>query len=156
CNNLILSALDGYGKELYERHFISPVYADEEVEFECDGDKLIRWLLKLSYNSARAQNADIRILREYRKLMLGLEPISDRVRVWVSLVTPTIIERAGNSRPAKREESGSESLDEPLWFRIAQFRLPAFRAYTLVQRLVLINSFRFTILVAPVEESWPS
>lgn len=156
CNNVILSALDGYGKELYERYFTSPVYAGEEVLFLYDGDKLIRWLLKLSYNSARAQNADIRVLREYRTMMLGLEPISDRVCVWASLVTPTMIDASGNSRPAARHENADDSLDEPLWFRISQFRLPAFRAYTLVQRLVLINSFRFTILVAPVEEPWPS
>jgi hypothetical protein len=156
CNNVILAALDGYGKELYEQSFISPVYTGEEVEFRYDGDRLIRWLLKLSYNSARAQNADIRVLREYRRMMLGSEPISDRVRVWVSLVTPTMIDDSGNSRPAMRHESGMEDVDEPLWFRISQFRLPAFRAYTLVQRLVLINSFRFTILVAPVEEPMPS
>ncbi len=80
CNNGVLSGLDGYGKALYERYFAAPVYEGETVTFDYDGDRLLRWLLKLSYNSARAQNADIRVLREYRAVMLGESP--SRTPTW--------------------------------------------------------------------------
>jgi len=156
CNSGVLSELDGYGKELYERYFAAPVYAGETVTVEFDGDRLLRWLLKLSYNSARAQNADVRVLREYSKVVLGESPLPHRVRCWLDLVTPTYFDPMESvARPARRFEQASANVKEPLWFRIGQFRLTAFPALLLVQRAVLVNSFSFTILIARVEAEWP-
>lgn len=156
CNSGILAKLDGYGKELYERYFAAPVYAGESVDFEYDGDRLMRWLLKLSYNSARAQNADVRVLREYRKVMLGASPVPDRIRCWLQLVTPTCIDASAKvARPARRDEQGQPGVEKPLWFRIGQFRLPSYEALLLVQRTILINSFAFTLLIARVDSKWP-
>lgn len=156
CNNEILGSLDSYGKELYDQYFASPVYSGESVKFQCDGNQLIRWLLKLSYNSARAQNADSIALRDYRKLMLGQQPMTDRIRCWVHLITPTVIEATGDYHAAKRHESGSATFLEPLWFRIGQFRLRDYRADKLVQRMVAINSYCFTLLAARSTAEWPS
>jgi hypothetical protein len=157
CNSGILGELDGYGKELYERSFAGAVYAGESVKFEYDGDRLVRWLLKLSYNSARAQNADVRVLREYRKVMLGASPVPDRIRCWLHLVPPTLFEASAKvARPARRDEQGQPGVEEPLWFRIGQFRLPSYEALPLVQRTVLINSFAFTLLIARADSEWPS
>jgi hypothetical protein len=156
CNSGVLSDLDAYGKELYERYFATPVYEGEIVTFDYDGDRLLRWLLKLSYNSARAQNADIRALCEYRQVMLGESPVPDRIRCWLHLVTPTHIDPVEKAaRPARRVEQGSANVEEPLWFRIGQFRLTNFSALFLVQRIVLINSFAFTLLIARADAEWP-
>lgn len=156
CNNGVLSGLDGYGKELYERYFAAPVYWDESVAFEYDGDRLIRWLLKLSYNSARAQNADVWVLREYRKIMLGEVPLSDHIRCWVHLVGATCFDQSIKLiRSARRDEKGQPGVLEPLWFRIGQFRLIDHPALSLVQRAVVINSFAFTLLVARADTAWP-
>lgn len=54
CNGGPLGKLDEYGKRLYERHFADPVYAGEPVTLAADGERLVRWLLKVSFNSARA------------------------------------------------------------------------------------------------------
>jgi hypothetical protein len=144
CNNGVLSSLDGYGKELYDRYFAAPVYSRETITFDYDGDRLIRWLLKLSYNSARAQNADTRVLHEYRKVMLGEDRLPDRIGCWLRLVTATCFDPSANvARAARRDEQGHPNIDEPLWFRIGQFRLPSYPAIFLVQRIVLINSFAF-------------
>ncbi len=156
CNSGVLSSLDGYGKELYERYFASPVYEGETVAFEYDGDRLLRWLLKLSYNSARAQNADVRVLREYRKVMLGEAPLPDRIRCWVHLMSATSFDHEAKvARPARRVEHGQPHVEEPLWFRICQFRLTDHPALSLIQRTVLINSFAFTLLLARPDEAWP-
>jgi hypothetical protein len=156
CNSGVLSALDGYGKELYDRYFALPVYAGETVAFDYDGDRLIRWLLKLSYNSARAQNADVRVLREYRKAMLGEESLTDRIRCWVHLVSATSFDHdAKVARPARRAEQGAENVEVARWFRICQFRLTDFPALSLVQRTVLITSFAFTLLIARPDAAWP-
>lgn len=157
CNSGVLSSLDSYGKELYERYFAFPVYYDEQIHFEYDGERLTRWLLKLSFNSARAQNADVRVLHEYRKVILGESPLTDRIRCWLHLVSPTILEpEARLARPARRHQQGQENTKEPNWFRIGQFRLLEHAGHTLVQRTVLINSFAFTLLIAPVNSAWPN
>jgi hypothetical protein len=157
CNNGVLAGLDGYGKELYERYFAAPVYWSETVTFDYDGNRLLRWLLKLSYNSARAQNADVRVLREFRKVMLGESPLPERIQCWVHLVGATCIDSSAKVvRPARREEQGQPGVQEPLWFRICQFRLTDFPALSLVQRAVVINSFCFTLLVARADAGWPS
>jgi hypothetical protein len=157
CNNRRLGDLDAYGKELYERYFAFTVYAGETVRFEYDGSKLLRWLLKLSYNSARAQNADKTVLHNYRRAILGQIPIPDRFRCWLHLVTATWFDPATNElRQARRDERGHPNVDEPLWFRIGQFRLPQLPAIHLVQRTVLINSFAFTLLVAGTELANPT
>jgi hypothetical protein len=147
CNNGPLADLDAYGKQLYQNFFAEPVYADESVAFECDGSRLLRWLLKLSYNSARAQNTDVRLFHGYRRAILGEAPFPD-LKCWLHVVTPSYIDEMQQIvRPAQRREQYAENLDKPLWFRIGQFRLPSHPALFLTQRIVMINSFAFVFLI---------
>lgn len=156
CNNRTLAGLDGYGKELFDRYFHAPVYEGEAVAFEYDGDRLLRWLLKLSYNSARAQNADARVLRDFRAIVMGRSPFNNRIRCWLHLVTASCFDAASQSiRCAQRKEQGQSNVEEPRWFRIGQFRIPSYPALQLVQRAVVINSYAFTLLIAPPELPWP-
>jgi len=157
CNGGPLSGLDAYGKELYERYFAFPAYEGGNVNFDYDGERLIRWLLKLSYNSARAQNADSFVLREYREVMIGSMSIPARIRCWLHLISTSWFEPETNTiRPALPHEQGHQNVEEPLWFRICQFRLPTYPAPFLVQRMVIINSFAFTLLVDRVNSDWPN
>lgn len=152
CNSGPLSRLDTYGKELYDRYFVFPAYIGETINFQYDADRLLRWLLKISYNSARAQEADVRILRQYRKVILGELPISDHICCWLHLVTAACVDSPnGLSRPARRDEQGQANVLEPLWFRVTQLRLSSHPTISLVQRAVIINSFAFTLLVAPAK-----
>jgi hypothetical protein len=60
CNNVTLSALDGYICELFDRSFVNILNRHERVEFEYDYHRLKRWLLKICFNSARIHSsADI-------------------------------------------------------------------------------------------------
>jgi hypothetical protein len=157
CNNGSLASLDAYGKELYDRYFHSPVYEGETLNFEYDGGRLIRWLLKLSYNSARAQNADIGVLYEYRSVLLGKSAIPNRIQCWLRLLAPTYYDSKRElARPARRDEKGHANVEEPLWFRIGQFRLASYPAPLLVQRTVIINSFAFTLLVERADAASPN
>ena len=53
CNNDVLSKLDSYGLELYKRCFYRIADAGESVTFDYDYERLLRWILKLNFNSAR-------------------------------------------------------------------------------------------------------
>lgn len=156
CNGGPLGSLDGYGKELYERYFQFLVYEKESISFAFDGDRLVRWILKLSYNSARTHRADVAILRNYRNVMLGEEQIPEKISCWLHVVSPTWTnQETGELRVARRVEHGHPSVDEPRWFRICQLRMPELRKFFLVKRCVLINSFAFTLLIARSDEDLP-
>jgi len=157
CNGGALSALDSYGKAMYEQYFTSQVYEGDTVDFEYDGNRLIRWLLKLSYNSSRAQNADVTILRAYRDAMLGKVPIPPQIRCWLHLVPSTSFDDETRVvRAARKSEQGQPNVTMPRWFRICQLRLTDHPAIALVQRAVLINSFAFSLVLTRPDAPWPS
>src|SRR5438034_7016401 len=54
CNNGPLSKLDEYGAQLFDAYFNRFYEHGQAVEFRTDWTLLKRWLLKISYNSARA------------------------------------------------------------------------------------------------------
>lgn len=151
CNNNQLSALDAYAKSLYEKSLSKTVFYCENITIEIDGTQLLRWLLKISYNSARANNADVNILKHHRKSMLGECPIDNHVYCWVDTITPSVKTKGHHFRAAKRSDKNSPTLIKPDWFRIAQFRMPTYSAWNLVQRVILIDSFCFYLLVKPSE-----
>ena len=72
CNNDVLSQLDTYICELFDRSFINMPARDELVTFAYDYHPLKRWLLKISYNSARVHSApDLEALEGTRPYILG-------------------------------------------------------------------------------------
>jgi hypothetical protein len=61
CNNGILSALDGYICELFDRSFVTILKRYERLEFEYDYHRLKRCLLKICYNSARIHGRSVQL-----------------------------------------------------------------------------------------------
>ncbi len=55
CNSGVLSSLDGYGKTLYEKYFGHFAMPGMKIVFEFDYQQLMRWLLKITFNCARAR-----------------------------------------------------------------------------------------------------
>ena len=77
CNNTHLSSLDSYGKTLYEEYFHDFIFNGEAVEFLYNYQKLLKWLIKCSYNSARVHNADLEVLNGYAEYLISEKPLSD-------------------------------------------------------------------------------
>lgn len=72
CNNGVLSELDAYICELFDRSFIRMPARGDSISFDYDYHRLKRWLLKMSYNSARIHSApDLEALEKTRKYILG-------------------------------------------------------------------------------------
>ena len=57
CNNGVLSSLDAYICELFDRYFVRILQRGEAVRLEYDHHRLKRWLLKMCFNSARIHQA---------------------------------------------------------------------------------------------------
>lgn len=70
CNNVILSGLDTYAKDLCDKYFDSFIRA-QPIEFEYDYDLLLRWILKISYNAARAYKTSTAEFESYIPYILG-------------------------------------------------------------------------------------
>lgn len=145
CNNKTLGKLDEYGKALYEKFFHAVTFFGDRVSFQYDFAALSRWLLKLSFNSGRVNNADVSTLSEFRKSILGLESLPTSFHCFLHLTAPTYFDKKGRAWPARHRTNHSE-LFMPNWFRIGPLRLPFAPNTEVMQRIVCINSFSFSLL----------
>ncbi|WP_146109982.1 HNH endonuclease [Salinibacter sp. 10B] len=92
CNNGVLSELDQYFCGLYDS-FIDgrTVRSGEQVQFRYEYDDLLRWLLKMLYNNARAGKAakkHVDRLQEYSGYIIGEESIPPEVLLLARLTVP--------------------------------------------------------------------
>lgn len=72
CNNGVLSELDNYICDLFDRFFVHVLEKSEKVTFECDYHRLTRWLLKICYNSARIHSSfDVYVFPPLLPYILG-------------------------------------------------------------------------------------
>lgn len=74
CNNVALSNLDSHVSILFKKYFLVPVTAPHDVTFEYEYKPLHRWLLKVLYNSARADRDRLEGFREHIPYILGTKP----------------------------------------------------------------------------------
>ncbi len=91
CNNVTLSALDDYASKLYDPYFKTIINADDQVTFRYDYNLLYRWLLKLSFNSARLNGADEKFFVPLIPYMLGTAEKPDIVSIMLDVVLPSVV-----------------------------------------------------------------
>lgn len=135
CNSGALSSLDQYICALWDTQFSRIAVAREPRLFLYDYKLLLRWLLKISYNSARANASDIEVLRKYREFILGDKSIPQQLEVRLELI-----------RPYKKK--GQPEIP-PKSTRCCRVEVPANPTPEATLRLVAINSFYFWILLWP-------
>lgn len=135
CNNGPLSHLDEYGATLYDAHFADYAKDATAVEFRYDFQKLAKWLIKLSYNSARAAGSDFQRLSHYKAALIQpTVPLPDDFSIAVDLVLPSPID-------------GVQNGVFPSSNRICRIAFTHGVADWCTVRLVAINSFYFWILI---------
>jgi len=145
CNHGPLSKLDGYVRTLYDRYIRHWVVEGQEVELEYDYGKLLRWLMKLSYNSARTTGRDARMLAKHRSVLIEPNPVSPIFAVaWVGTIMPAHVLDPGASRFRRVNPAGA---------RCGPIVIPGYEGLPDVfTRAVLINSYVFTLLV--IDDPW--
>ena len=121
CNNRVLGELDAYGKQMLTNSgLLVQNYTKRDLTLQYDYSLLLRWLLKVSFNSSRTDGAHSPLFEKYVPFMRGLElsPSRNQVAVLLYLARP---ETLGASRiaaePFVRIANGS-SLLNPFLVRI--------------------------------------
>ena len=147
CNNGPLSILDSYICELWDLHFRRIVEPDELVLFSYDYDLLTRWLLKVSYNSARVHASDTVHLDTCRSYILEGGAVPDHVRVHLQLISPSPLIGSEIQIAAKI----GYPLDrlEPSQIRIGHLGYPTPNGYGRLIRTVYLQSYLFLIHLFP-------
>lgn len=135
CNNGPLSELDAYGTQLFERYFARYITAQGSVRFEYDFDRLARWLLKLSFNSARSVGSDAERLSRYAPALIDKAvDLPQDFSIALDLVLPSDIPGGGREiLPASN--------------RLCRVEFTNGVGDWCTVRLVAINSYYFWILI---------
>lgn len=105
CNNILLSALDSYGKDLIKTQFLEKISGKQlENTFnkKFDYHKLSRWLLKIIFNERRSQKLDCRWFNKAHGYMLNgllVENFSFSLFAGVHINTTPLPEESYNYLP---------------------------------------------------------
>ncbi len=138
CNNEVLGGLDAYACEMFDRYFRDFAVAGTEVLFEYDFDGLLRWLLKMSFNTARTLRPDtpLAMLRPY---ILGGAPFPSELLSLTLDIAPPVT------------PSGGQRELRPSWVRCGEAKLRNSVDWCII-RVVTIKSFNFFVLFTPDPE----
>lgn len=149
CNNGVLSALDDYICQLYGEQLFRIALARQSRTFLFNFPLLLRWLLKASYNAARANHSDVVLLSRYAPFILHGGAIPEGVEVRLELIHPS---KARAHPPSGRHQR--ELLPQSV--RCCRIEIPANPVTGMTLRLVAINSYYFWLVFgAPKGSSLP-
>lgn len=90
CNNGVLSKLDNYGSELYDKYFANPIVAPIRLQFR--EDDLCRWVLKSIFNGQRSFGGIFSPYLPYRGYILGTSAAPNRLTIFCGIMGPSIVE----------------------------------------------------------------
>jgi|GEM_PF-3313480 len=146
CNNVLLSTLDSYLSTLYDEHFQRILAPGEVATISYDYKLLLRALLKVSYNSARADASEkvIKVHKGFINFILHggyCPPLHLRLQI----VTAS---RAVNL------EKGTENLFKPNLLRCAEILYDGPLSHRFLVRMLAINCYWF-FLVLPYKTEPP-
>ena len=141
CNGGVLSRLDSYGCELFDTHFCNPPQPGKTVTFTYDFNQLSRWLLKISYNSARSsKHEDASVLTQYVPDIIG--GTSPNIALCLDLIEPALEETTTEKGIAVVQTLNPRTL------RIS--RMYSKNGYTPrlhIRRLVAIQGYWFALVI---------
>lgn len=130
CNNVILGNLDKHAKYIFEKSgAFSQNNLASKVTLNYCYNKFLRWILKVSYNSARASNNNESIFHCYKGLILGTHDNDELLVLCGGIYKPFEL---------------NEGLSNPFLFRIAY---PTELNDNFSVRLIVVGSFAFHLLI---------
>jgi hypothetical protein len=142
CNNGELSTLDNYICQVFDRDFSVIRDRGEKVALEYDYHLLKRWLLKMSYNSARMSGSDIPGFQPLLPYIMGQSLSAGRtVKLFLEMTYPSEI-------PSEETQAGMPTTVRPVVNRVGFVGYEAPTGMKLV-RAVHLRSFCFLLAFLP-------
>lgn len=139
CNNNKLSTLDAYLGDSYSRQFSNKIAFREPTNFSYKYDLLLRSLLKIAYNSHRANNdkSQIALFSKIKEYILrgSSRPQAD---IRLQIVTES-----------KVAIGGEEIIYAPDQLRSVMLNLDPNNPTKIISRLIVLNSYWFFVTVDP-------
>lgn len=150
CNNVHLSKLDNYMGDLHEKYFQHILLPGDSACIEYDYNLLLRALLKISFNSARAfaEDKTTKLLSKYSRFIID-NSCSPKTMLKLQIVTA--------SKKINIETGADEGLFEPVHLRCATLGYDGRLSHRFLVRMVAINCFWFYIILpykAEPEHKW--
>lgn len=139
CNNGPLSELDAYALSLILQYNEDIKNTKERIDFIYELDKLQRWILKVSFNSARATKAtyDCTLYSKNIDYILGKGKRNSYIQTYALYIDP------------KPLYTPKYEIDE---FRIGKLRIKKEFTDSIAYRFIIINSFVFITIVAEAND----
>lgn len=147
CNGVKLSFLDDYGKKLLtDNNMLKQNFDKSFLDFSHNYELLARWLLKISYNSSRTDNAHAHLFEKFVPFILdGINPpAKSEVVIIASLAAPLLAEEIKEDYEIFRILAGAKGRINPFFVRIGYGPKNA-EPYTL--RIVMFGPLMFSILI---------
>lgn len=144
CNNDNLSKLDTYISTLYDECFFNRLSPGDSASIDYNYDLLLRSLLKISYNSSRANSNEktIKIHKQFAKYILkGSYRPNIALRLQIVTLSRKII-------PGQ----DSEGTFETSQLRCADIPYDGKLSHRFIVRMVAINSYWFYIIMSHKSE----
>ena len=151
CNNVILGKLDASASRMIKSAgVLTENFTEKTATLDYNYSSLMRWLLKVSFNSARAADNLAFRFKKYIPYILGKDPVDpDDVFVLVGLSMPDYIpdyelKELKDLYPNGNLPRNSEGLSHPFFVRVGW--MPQFDE-DFVIRVIVIGALVFQIII---------
>jgi len=140
CNNGPLSDLDAYALTLWDPYLSRWVAANEEVDFQYDHSKLLRWLLKLAFNASRTTGTHAELLARYASVLIARDPVTPLFAfAKVATIRPSLL---------LDQASGKFRIVQPTGARMGPLLMPGLPPdASVITRVIQLNAYWFSLLV---------
>lgn len=148
CNSGPLSDLDAYAQSFVEQNKLHRTFhlKRPSILVTYDYERLLRWLLKVSYNAMRTADRDIATILQCKGFILGSESLPYYPEIFVEVIrNMPIPDRARHTLPSSIKNAESLTAHR---FRVGTFGFPGSEASS-VCRFVAINAFYFYLMLLP-------
>lgn len=142
CNNGVLSNLDSQLISIFDDYMLQPIQPGDGAELSFDYHSLLRVLLKISYNSARASSDGIKAinaLKKYVPYILGKANVAPDVMLRLQIVT--------SSKKLNPVTLQVEGMMEAEILRSCKISYDGPQKSSFIVRLVAFNSFWFYLIL---------
>ena len=142
CNNGYLSVLDSYGLNLILKYNDKISVHTKKIQFKYNYDLLTRWLLKICYNMARANDGhyDISLYKKNVDYIMNRGEAESNIIVFAMFMGTGCLDEKMEEHCDHLKKNRKYDID---WFRIGQFRLQEDAIYYCASKFVIVNSFAF-------------